>query len=265
MVRKRPLEQSLPVIKDFTLDEINRGIKKLKRRISDVQGIDPKKIRFDDAAVDNVERDIRETVREVFGSQSPELRDHEYHRIWHGGLSMMDSDGERQAKFVDGIPQTITLLKGLVNRLEEKRKDLDIDPTARARTTFQGMDLHPRIASVCRDLYQDGHYANAVFDASKALINFVKERSGQHALEGAPLMRTVFSRKTPLLAFNDLTSQSDLDEQEGMMHLFEGAVLAIRNPRGHSFLDDSPERAVEYIGLLSLIANRLEEAKRFNL
>jgi len=46
------------------------------------------------------------------------------------------------------------------------------------------------------------------------------------------------------------------------MHLYEGAVLGIRNPRGHTFLDDSPERALEYIGLLSLLANRLHGAKR---
>ena len=75
-------------------------------------------------------------------------------------------------------------------------------------------------------------------------------------------MRTVFSRNDPVLAFNNLTDQSDQDEQEGMMHLFEGAVLGIRNPRGHDFLADSPERALEYICLISLLANRLEETHR---
>lgn len=81
----------------------------------------------------------------------------------------------------------------------------------------------------------DGHSWEAVFAASKALINYVKERSGNYDLDGAPLARAVFSKNDPLLAFNDLTDQTDLDEQEGMMHLFEGAVLAIRNPGGHSF------------------------------
>jgi uncharacterized protein (TIGR02391 family) len=75
-------------------------------------------------------------------------------------------------------------------------------------------------------------------------------------------MRTVFSPRDPILAFNDLSDQSDQDEQEGMMHLFEGAVLGIRNPRGHVFLDDAPGRALEYIMLLSLLANLVEEAKK---
>lgn len=262
LVRKsRQKEPSLEV-KDFTIDEINRGIEKLKRRISDVQALDPQKVRFDDTAVDNIEQRIRETIREIFGPQSPEFRDHEHHRIWHGDYNVMDSEATRQSKFNDGIPQTIKMLEGLISCLEEKRAEISIDPTAHARTTFKGMVFHPRIVDVCRNLYLNGHYADAVFNASKALINFVKEKSGKHDLDGVDLMRTVFSRNNPILVFNNLNDQSDKDEQEGMMHLFEGVVLAIRNPRGHSFLYDSPERALEYICLLNLLANRLEEAKR---
>jgi uncharacterized protein (TIGR02391 family) len=64
------------------------------------------------------------------------------------------------------------------------------------------------------------------------------------------------------LVINDLSDQTDQDEQEGMMHLFAGAVLALRNPRAHALLDDSPEMALEYIALLSMLAKRLEQAKR---
>jgi len=101
-----------------------------------------------------------------------------------------------------------------------------------------------------------------VFAASKALINYVKERSNQYELDGAALMRTVFSSKDPILAFNDLADQTERDEQEGTMHLFEGAVLAIRNPGGHSFPEGLEQRAVEYICFLSLLAYRVEEAKK---
>jgi uncharacterized protein (TIGR02391 family) len=151
------------------------------------------------------------------------------------------------------------MLEGLIRVLEEKREDHGVDPVARAKATFEGMDLHPRIAEVCAGLYGDGHYAQAVFDASKALVNYVKERSRRDDLDGANLMRTVFSANDPILAFNDLKDQSDRDEQEGMMHLYEGAALGIRNPRGHSFRGDSPQRAMEYIAFLSLLANRLSE------
>jgi uncharacterized protein (TIGR02391 family) len=93
-------------------------------------------------------------------------------------------------------------------------------------------------------------------------VNYVKERSGLHDLDGAALMRTAFSKANPVLAFNDLSDQTDLDEQEGMMHLFEGAVLGIRNPGGHTFPEGSEQRAMEYISLLSLLAYRVQEAQR---
>ena len=131
-----------------------------------------------------------------------------------------------------------------------------------ALTAFQSLDLHPAIRGACAKLYEDRHYRNAVLDASLALIKLVKEKSGQDALDGAKLMQKVFAKDNPVLAFNDLVSQSDFDEQLGMMYLFLGSTLALRNPRAHDLSDDSPEEALEYIGLLSFLAKRLDEATR---
>ncbi|MFH1993715.1 MAG: nucleotide-binding protein [Pseudomonadota bacterium] len=125
--RKNPLEPPPIEIRQFTRSEIDRGIVKLRRRIEEVNGLDPRKILFNDAKIDIVEANIRESIREVFGSRSPEFDDHEHHRIWHGGYNMMESDSERQRKFADGIPQTVTMLEGLISRLEEKREDLESD------------------------------------------------------------------------------------------------------------------------------------------
>src|SRR5439155_6435944 len=97
----------------------------------------------------------------------------------------------------------------------------------------------------------------AVFAAAKALLNYVKDRSGRHDLDGTSLVREVFSKGNPILGFNDLGDQTDRDEQEGMMHLFEGAVLGIRNPGGHSFPEGPEQRAIEYLSLLSLLAYNL--------
>jgi uncharacterized protein (TIGR02391 family) len=177
-----------------------------------------------------------------------------------GGFT--DEQSDPQYDFLNGIPQTITMLKGLIARLEEKRSDLGYDATARVKTAFEGLDLHPRISAVCAELYRDGHYRNAVQDASIALINFVKEKSRRHDLDGAGLMTTVFSKKNPTLAFNDLKDQTEEDEQEGMMHLFVGAVLALRNPRSHALMVDTAEQALEYIAFLSLLAKRVDQARR---
>jgi hypothetical protein len=63
-------------VKQFTADEIDRGIAKLRRRIDEVGGLEPGGIRYDDARVGTAETNIRETVRDVFGSASPEFHDH---------------------------------------------------------------------------------------------------------------------------------------------------------------------------------------------
>lgn len=249
-------------IKEFSsLGEIERAITKLQRRIADVRSLDPRTIPFTDQSVKNVETNIQETIREIYGQNSPEFQKHKHHDIWSGGMNIMDSMETRQRHFADGIPQTIGMLEGLIARLEEKKSDFQDSPESMATVAFNGLSLHSRVASVCADRFRDGHYEDAVLSAAKVLVNFVKEKSGSD-LDGAALMRTVFSKNDPILAFNDLSDQSDMDEQEGMMHLFEGAVLALRNPRAHSFPSDSPDRALEYIAFISLLANRLEESKR---
>lgn len=246
---------------NFNTQEISLAIEKLNKRIEDVKQLNLDRVGYDSERVKTVERAIVETIRETFGEKSSQFRIHEDHDIWHGGYNMGDDDHERQCKYEAGIPETIIMLEGLINWLNEKRSDLEKMPKTHRLNAISEMDIHPRIITVCGDLYRDGHYGNAVFEASKALINYVKEKSRRHDLDGADLMRTVFSKKCPVLAFNDLSDQSDLDEQEGMMHLYEGAVLGIRNPRGHSFLNDSPERALEYVALISLLASRVDEAK----
>jgi uncharacterized protein (TIGR02391 family) len=124
------------------------------------------------------------------------------------------------------------------------------------------LELHPRIAAVSVELFRDGHYRNAVLDAAVALTNMVKEKSRVHDKDGVNLMRHVFSPNQPQLAFNGLADQSERDEQDGLMQLFAGAVLALRNPRAHGVVPDSPEYATECLAFLSFLAKHLERAKR---
>ncbi len=260
--RRRPQEPAPIEVKQFLPEEIEPALARLQRRVAEVNELDLRKVRHDDQQVRNVEQNIRDTVLEIFGPNSPEYREHRFHRIWHGDMYAGMSNEEMQEPFAAGIPQTIKMLNNLIGRLEERRAEIAKDKGGRVRGAFENLDLHQRIATACADLYRDGHYSNAVLNASLALVNFVKEKSGRHDLDGSSLMQTVFSPNNPVLTFNALADQTDKDEQQGLMFLFSGAVLALRNPRAHRLLDDSPEEALEYIGLLSLLANRLEKAKR---
>ncbi len=264
MSRKKLPEPPPIEIKDFGPEDIERGVAKLKRRIADLEAFDPRKAAFErgDSSAEVLARDIRDTVADVFGLRSQEAQDFHFVRIWAGPTYTSMAPEYMQEGYAAGREATTQKIHGLVKRLEEKRGDLGATAVDRVRNAFRGLDLHPRIADVSTDRYDDGYYADAVFAAAKALIHYVQEKSGRDDLDGVDLMRAVFSKNNPILAFNDLKDQSELDEQEGMMHLFEGAAMGIRNPRGHSFVPDSPERALEYIAFLSMLANRVQEAKR---
>ena len=250
-------------IKHFrSADEVANAIEKLKRRLAEVEVLNG--LRYGDQRINNAALNIRNAILEIFGANSPEYGEHRQHEIFHAGPESWQIEGPQglQYCFEAGIPQTIKLLEGLIGRLQEKLGDLQRDTGARVRSAFESMELHPRIAGAASDLYGDGHYRQSVLDASIALVNYVKEKSRRHDLDGAFLMSTVFSPNGPILAFNALADQTDKDEQQGMMHLFMGAVLALRNPRAHLVFDDSPELALDYVAFLSMLAKRLDGAKR---
>jgi uncharacterized protein (TIGR02391 family) len=245
-----------------TTEEIDTAISKLQRRISELTNLEVGTGQEDSSLEDTAISNVREAIREVFGQNSPEFEEHQYIRMWAGPMFVNMDDRQIAEGTQRGRKQVIGTLNGLIGRLKEKREDLKGGTAPTPQAYLEYLNLHPRIADVAGDLFQDGYHWEAVFAASKALVNYVKERSSQHQLDGAALMRTAFSPKNPILSFNDLTDQTDRDEQEGMMHLFEGAVLGIRNPGGHTFPEGPEHRAVEYLSLISLLAYRTQEAKR---
>jgi uncharacterized protein (TIGR02391 family) len=156
------------------------------------------------------------------------------------------------------LNQAIASLQEKLAEIEEPPAD---NPNAEALRAYEGLDLHPAIVHAASDLYRDGHYANAIEDSVKALNNLVRLRSG-HDADGTTLMETVFSPKKPILRFNGLNDESDFNEQKGFMMMFSGAVAGLRNPRAHRLIKDDPERALEFIAFVSLLAKLLDGAKK---
>ncbi len=124
MSQKKRYEPPPIQVKTFTVEVIDLGLRKLHRRIEEIKDLEQKEIRYDDAKVKTAEANIRETIRYIFGSNSPEFDDHQYPKIWHGGYNVGDDDHDRQNKFIAGIKQTVSMLEGLIGRLEEKREDV---------------------------------------------------------------------------------------------------------------------------------------------
>ncbi len=129
MANRRSVDLPTIVPKVFaSRAEVERGIAKLQKRLEEVRRLRADGVRYDDGHRETAQTNLRETVREVFGPQSPELRDFEHHHIDRGGNFLGGSDHEYQQCFLAGVDYTSQLIEGLISRLQEKGEDLQKDP-----------------------------------------------------------------------------------------------------------------------------------------
>jgi hypothetical protein len=161
MARKE-LEPPQVVPKEFaSVDEVQRAIAKLERRVKQLQMFHSRPAVFNETGAENlVASDVRETIREVFGTNSPEFQEHEHLTLW-GGPMFANMPHEKIVAGVErGRLQTIGILRGLTDRLKEKLEDFGSNIAAPA-TYFDKLNFHRRIHDVTRDFFLDGHHSGS--------------------------------------------------------------------------------------------------------
>src|SRR5205807_7136798 len=111
-----------------------------------------------------------------------------------------------------------------------------------------------------KKLFDDGHCAEATFEACKFLDRYVSKHSGISD-SGYKLMMAAFDDTTPKVQLTPLKTQSEIDEQKGYRFIFAGSVWAIRNPRGHEIaLSDDIDTCLDHLAFVSMLIRRLEQA-----
>jgi len=149
---------------------------------------------------------------------------------------------------------TRSFARGAVERIGDP-------PSNDAAHPFDVRNIHPDLPEKVRKLYDDGHLAEAVFEAFKFVENEVKLISKVRGQTGFALMMASFDENNAKVALNSLSTDSEIDEQKGYRHMFAGASSAIRNPRGHEVdVTDTPDEALDYLALASLLLRRLDTA-----
>nr|WP_228735637.1 TIGR02391 family protein [Xanthomonas euvesicatoria] len=127
---------------------------------------------------------------------------------------------------------------------------------------FDERNIHPKIQTVSKKLFDDGHYAPATFEAYKLTDKEVAELA-KSSESGVKLMMKAFSENMPLIRLTNLITTSEKDEQEGYKFIFSGSVMAIRNPRGHEYgVQDSPTDCLDHLSLASMLLRRLERTRK---
>jgi len=251
---------------NFSLAQIRAAIPRIEKRIAEPEALAEAEITSrNDPRVLKLEHAIDSTLASIFGGDSDQYRrlstakgidDTQYFNpeLDINERAIRQGVERGRVRAIALLDQEVALLK------EQLGEDGDV-PADRAIRAYQNLDLHPEIALAASALYQDGHYTSAIEDAVKALNELVRSCSGE-TLDGMALMQKVFSPKTPILQFNDMADQSDKDEQHGFMMMFSGAVAGLRNPRAHKLIKDDPERALEFIAYISLLAKLLDGARK---
>ncbi|MBU1046875.1 TIGR02391 family protein [Patescibacteria group bacterium] len=243
------------------------AILKINRRIKDLETFDISSVenRYD-PRIEALSNELDNLLANIYGAGTVE-----YER-YHWGVTYLDTASMNMAyetpinEVREGLQNGIsraktnleTIKKGFIEEIEDSGQTLG----GKTIKAYDGLTLHPAIERATNSLFHSEHYSNAVEDSVKALNALVKLNSGIEDKEGANLMEYVFSPKNPILKFNDLKDQSDIDEQRGFMMMLSGAVIGFRNPRAHKLIKDDPEKAMEFIAFISLLAKLVDSAKK---
>jgi uncharacterized protein (TIGR02391 family) len=140
------------------------------------------------------------------------------------------------------------------NTLEKREQKVLIK---KSTELFDSMQFHPKVVKSSKALFSNGHYAQAIFEAFKAVENFVQEKSGSK-LYGKQLMAIVFNEEKPIIQVPE-GGYFDKDVQEGFKFLFMGASQGIRNPKAHKdIVQNDPYITLEYLGFASFLLKRID-------
>ncbi|MEH6477849.1 MAG: TIGR02391 family protein [Sneathiella sp.] len=264
MVKRRTVNEKTDT--QLTSQDMRNAIKKIDRRINGLDEFDVDSVEDrSDARIGALETRLVVFLTSVFGTNSNQYDTHL--RITHINRAPVYIDRPTPVEIVReglvrGIERAKATLQAIREGFEEQLEEEGESEAGRALRAYEGLALHPQINHHVEKLFHDEHYAPAVEASVKALNNLVKLRSGVDDKDGVALMQNVFSPKNPILQFNELADASDTEEQKGYMNMFTGAVTGLRNPRAHRLMKDNPERALEFIAFVSLLAKLVDETKK---
>jgi len=124
------------------------------------------------------------------------------------------------------------------------------------------INLHPKVKEFSLNLFENGHYTEAIFESVKALNNYVKKKAKISDKDLSDAMAKAFNESNPIIKLNNLVTRSEKDEQEGFKLLYMGAMKGIRNPKAHDTEKQTDKDiTLEYLAFISLLFRRAEEGK----
>jgi uncharacterized protein (TIGR02391 family) len=155
-------------------------------------------------------------------------------------------------------------------RWAKRATNLDeaLERAGRLQTALVSRGVHDDVLHYCRAELLQENYFHAVFEAAKSIAAKIRSLSGLTS-DGAELAQSAFGLpkdgSAPILAINNLKTDTDRGEQRGFTNLLIGLFGTVRNPLAHNPRVEWPmeERdALDILTLTSLIHRKLDRAQR---
>lgn len=124
--------------------------------------------------------------------------------------------------------------------------------------------IHPLITKLAKDKFEQGNYADAVETVFKEINLIVKKHykgATGNEEDGATLMNRAFSVHNPIFSFDDITTETGRNIQQGYMQIFAGAMTGIRNPKAHNNMTPDKNKAMNLLFVASFMALKLKDIK----
>jgi uncharacterized protein (TIGR02391 family) len=132
------------------------------------------------------------------------------------------------------------------------------------RSALEDRGAHPEIIKYCRAELVDENYFHAVLEAIKGVAERIRKNSGLTS-DGAELINTAFSTKSPILAINSLSTETEIMEQKGFATILVGLFGVVRNPTAHAPKITWPmteQDALDVLSLVSFVHRKLDGAEK---
>jgi len=239
------------------IDE-RRAIELLKERIKEIPHL--RTLNYDNP-------EIKPWLTRVKNLLSLAFDDDDYQKFANAELRSdmrLMGDEVHQSNYQYNLTTRKTILQSII----DKHEILETEPTHPSRKEpkdtvtspiilFDAIQFHPKIVNASRALFEDEHYAQAIFEAFKAVENFVQDKSGL-TLYGTNLMERVFNEENPIIKVPE-AGHYYKEVQKGFKHLFIGASQGIRNPKAHKeIIQKDPYITLQYLGFFSFLLKRID-------
>lgn len=134
----------------------------------------------------------------------------------------------------------------------------------RLQYLLENRGVHPDVLLYCKSEWLQENYFHAVFEATKSIAAKIRFLTG-HLGDGAHLIQSAFGGPNPMIAINDLKSDSDKSEQSGFLNLLIGIFGTVRNPLAHNPKLDwamNEQDALDILTIVSLVHRKIDQRKR---